>query len=66
LNYVLIFGLFGAPALGAKEQRLENTIARLVEMFRPAAADVWALKKSAAAKLREMDGFRSGVLWKIH
>lgn len=63
LNYVLIFGLFGAPALGVEGAAIGTLIARLVECS-VLLLLTYGLKKSAAAKLREMDGFRSGYLGK--
>ena len=54
LNYILIFGHFGAPAMGVEGAALATTISRYVELIIVA---VWAHRKKA---------FMSGVYRSLH
>lgn len=56
LNYILIFGKFGAPALGVTGAAIATVIARIVECFFMVFL-VYARKSPVAANLKEMFSF---------
>ncbi|MBP7176781.1 MAG: MATE family efflux transporter [Thermoclostridium sp.] len=56
LNYILIFGKLGFPAMGAKGAAIATVIARLCELIMILGA-VYAMKLPPAASLRELTGF---------
>ncbi|NLG96999.1 MAG: MATE family efflux transporter [Chloroflexi bacterium] len=61
LNYLLILGNFGFPALGAEGAALATLIARLVEFFLIIAI-TYIRRTPAAAKISEMVGFSRAFL----
>lgn len=61
LNYLLILGNFGFPALGAEGAALATLIARLVEFFLIIAI-TYIRRTPAAAKISEMIGFSRAFL----
>jgi len=64
LNYVLIFGKFGLPALGVRGAAYATFIARLLEM----GLMLWILYKGKsiiAGSIREMLGFSKGFLYRF-
>jgi len=64
LNYVMIFGKFGFPALGVKGAAYATFIARVVEM----GLMLWILYKGKsviAGSIREMTGFSKNFLYRF-
>lgn len=56
LNYILIFGKFGAPALGVQGAAIATLIARCVECV-AMTVFVYAMKSPVAATIRQMFSF---------
>lgn len=56
LNYILIFGMFGAPTLGARGSATATLIARIIECA-SILSIVYLKNGPAAAKLKELFGF---------
>ncbi len=63
LNYILIFGKFGAPAMGVAGAALATLIARICEMF-VLLCIVYIGKSPVAAKLSELLGYTKEFLRK--
>lgn len=63
LSYLLIFGIFGLPGLGVEGAAIGTVAARLLECV-VLLFFTYKLKTTAAARLSEMDGFRSGYFSK--
>ena len=60
LNWVFIFGKFGAPAMGVEGAALATMIARLIEMLFIIVI-VYVSKNKIAAKLKEMASFKGAT-----
>lgn len=64
LNYILIFGKLGLPAMGIQGVALSSVVARAVECFVITIA-VYRMKSPIAAKLKELLGFDVQFIGKI-
>jgi putative MATE family efflux protein len=64
LNYVLIFGLFGLPAMGLRGAALASTFARFLECTALVAA-VYLTRSPVAASLKQMFGFDRIFAWRV-
>ncbi|MDO4268816.1 MAG: MATE family efflux transporter [Eubacteriales bacterium] len=60
-NYILIFGHFGAPAMGAPGAAVATLIARIVECTAIIGV-TWATHSPVACRLREMFGYSRSFL----
>ncbi len=60
-NYMLIFGHFGAPAMGAAGAALATLIARVVECLTILGV-TWYTRSPLACRLQEMTGYSRGFL----
>jgi putative MATE family efflux protein len=64
LNYVLIFGAFGFPAMGIRGAAISAVIARITECVVLVFITYWK-KYPVAAKINELLGFNPGFFFKI-
>lgn len=64
LNYLLIFGLFGLPALGLRGAAVAGLIARFIECS-SLIITVYAVRSPIAASLKELFGFDLSFAWKV-
>lgn len=64
LNYILIFGHFGAPAMGVVGAAIATLIARIVETI-SIVTMVYVTKSPIAARLKEMVGYSRDFLFQF-
>ncbi len=64
LNYALIFGAFGLPALGVRGSAIGTMLPRLIECIVLLGA-IYTSPSAAAASLRQMFGFDLAFLWSV-